>query len=312
MEQPLITILVPVYNAGDYLHQCLDSIVGQTYQNLQVVLVDDGSTDDSWQICQEYASKDKRVEAYHQENQGVAAARNALLEHVRGDYVIWVDSDDWIEPDMIEFLVSQANNSGADVVTCGNVINDAPTSKQFTTQTIDREHAVHQFLRHIELRGSLCNKLVKTTLLHNEQFHHGISYGEDALFCWSFIQKLNKMLFTDRQLYHYRMNQQSLSHGIFGPKKMSGYEVWNSISKDAITAWPKYADDACARFCVEMTLLIRDAAKTNYAYDENIEKLQTVLRKYHHLIRRTHLSSWRMSLYAFLGGRSYRVVQLLP
>lgn len=307
----LVSILLPVYNVEPYLRQCLDSIIGQTYRKLQIVLVDDGSSDNSWQICQEYASKDKRVEAYHQENQGVAAARNALLEHVRGDYVIWVDSDDWIEPNMIDFLVGQAIHSGADVVTCSNVINDSPISKQYTTTIYDRENAVHQFLRHIDLRGQLWNKLVRANLVINERFRVEISYGEDALFCWGIIQKLNTMLFTDRQLYHYRMNQQSLSHGSFGPKKMSAYYVWKSILHDTELFWPQYMDDVRARYCIECILLLRCAAQSGYKRDDSIKKLQEVIRRYNSLIKKIKMSSWKMTLYGKIGFRAYSCLRFL-
>ena len=104
-KQPLISILIPIYNVESYLPQCLDSIVQQTYKNLQIVLIDDGSQDHSLTICHDYATKDNRIEVYSQKNQGVAATRNHLLEKVKGDYVLFVDSDDWIEADMIENLV---------------------------------------------------------------------------------------------------------------------------------------------------------------------------------------------------------------
>ena len=105
MNKPLVSILVPVYNVEAYLPQCLDSLVGQTYPHLQIVLIDDGSTDGSWRVMQEYASRDERIEIYHQENQGVGATRNHLLEKIKGDYVLFVDSDDWVEENHIETLL---------------------------------------------------------------------------------------------------------------------------------------------------------------------------------------------------------------
>ena len=103
----LVSVLIPVYNVAQYLPKCLDSIVNQTYQQLQVVVVDDGSSDKSLFIAKDYAAKYPFVEVYHQENAGVAAARNNLLSHVKGDYILFVDSDDWLELDMIEFLISK-------------------------------------------------------------------------------------------------------------------------------------------------------------------------------------------------------------
>lgn len=102
-HQHVVSILVPIYNAETYLSQCIESILGQTCANLQVILIDDGSIDNSYAICKEYVKLDTRVELYHQENQGVAITRNNLLEKVRGDYVLFIDADDWVEPDMVEF-----------------------------------------------------------------------------------------------------------------------------------------------------------------------------------------------------------------
>ena len=122
MEQcPLISVIVPVYNVAPYLTRCLDSIVMQTWQNLEIILVDDGSRDDSVGICDLYAARDARIRVIHKENGGLSSARNAGLDIAAGEYVGFVDSDDWIEPDMFEYLLQNAENYGADIATCGHV-----------------------------------------------------------------------------------------------------------------------------------------------------------------------------------------------
>ena len=103
----MVSILVPVYNASQYLRECVASLTGQTYTDLQIVLINDGSTDDSWDIMQELARNDKRLEVYSQPNCGVAATRNHLLDKARGDFVLFVDSDDWIELDTVEILMNK-------------------------------------------------------------------------------------------------------------------------------------------------------------------------------------------------------------
>ena len=159
-DQYLVSILVPVYNVEAYLSQCIDSILAQTYKNLQVVLVNDGSTDGSLEVCQTYAEKDARVETHHKENSGVADTRNCLLEKVKGYYVLFVDSDDWIEPDMVECLLRYALEYDADVVNCGNVINDAPCNKDNKNiEVLQQEEAIKLFLEHKKIRGSLWNIL---------------------------------------------------------------------------------------------------------------------------------------------------------
>ena len=123
-----ISILIPAYNAAVFLPKCLDSVHNQTYRDLQVVIVDDGSKDNTLELCQSYAKNDNRIEVYHQENQGVASTRNHLLEKVKGDYVLFVDADDWIEPDMVNYMVDKLSSNNHDIVTCGSVVNDKTTS----------------------------------------------------------------------------------------------------------------------------------------------------------------------------------------
>lgn len=166
----LVSVLIPVYNVAQYLPKCLDSIVNQTYQQLQVVVVDDGSSDNSLSIVKDYAAKYPFVEVYHQENAGVAAARNNLLSHVKGDYILFVDSDDWLELDMIEFLISKIERYKVDVVTCGMVVNDTAVRKEYKQECWNQEVTIQKFLFHKELSGSLWNFLRRRCTLLLEVF----------------------------------------------------------------------------------------------------------------------------------------------
>ena len=114
-----VSVGVPVYNVAEYLRQCLDSIKQQSFQDFEVIMVDDGSTDNSFEICQEYVFKDKRFKLYHQENKGLAGARNTCLKHMSGEYVTWVDSDDWVEIDYLKNLVTEQIRTQADIVSMG-------------------------------------------------------------------------------------------------------------------------------------------------------------------------------------------------
>lgn len=115
--QPLLSVIVPVYNVEQYLHQCVDSIIGQTYKNLEIILVNDGSTDGSGAICDEYATKDSRVRVIHKENGGQSSARNIGISISSGEYTTFVDSDDWLELDMYQVLIKQLLDTSADVIT---------------------------------------------------------------------------------------------------------------------------------------------------------------------------------------------------
>lgn len=306
-HNPLVSILVPVYNVEAYLPQCFDSLLGQTYSHLQIVLIDDGSSDGSWRVMQEYAARDKRIEIYHQENQGVGATRNHLLEKIKGDYVLFVDSDDWVELDMVEFLLGKASENNADVVTCGNVINDGITRTVYKEEVWAQEKVVKEFLRHVIFNGSLCNKLIRAVLIGNNRFDCRISYGEDALFCWYVLQNVEKIIVTDRQLYHYRKNPQSISRQKWTPeKKGSGHLVWKTIVKDTAIRWPQYLSIAKARFAIEDFWGIYFAAISDYPSDKYIKRRQKCVLENWSLIYNSKLLTLDKLLVAFLLSKWYK------
>ena len=307
-NKQLVSILLPVYNVEKFLPQCLDSLIHQTYTNLQIVLIDDGSKDCSWQIMQEYAAKDSRIEIYHQENQGVATTRNHLLEKVKGEYVLFVDSDDWVELDMVEFLVRQIEQEQADIVTCGMVVNDTPINQvKVSKECWNQEKVIYEFLRHVSFSGSLCNKLLKSSLLHNVQFHCGISYGEDALFVWKILQQVQKVVFTDKKLYHYRMNENSISHGSYGKKKISGHYVWQQFADDTARLWPKYYRLAKTNYAISDMWQIYFAAQSNYKKDSYITMFQKNVRSHLMMIYSSGLINAKKMFFATVASFSYRL-----
>lgn len=301
-----VSILIPAYNAAAFLPKCLDSVLNQTYKDLQVVIVDDGSNDNTLELCQSYAKKDSRVEVFHQENQGVAATRNHLLEKVKGDYVLFVDADDWIELDMLEYLVSLANEKGAEMVMCDRVINDAkPSEKKPEIKVLSQEVAVRDFLLHKYFVGSLCNKLLSRSLLHNEQFHRGISYGEDAVFIWGVLQKVDRVVVSDKQLYHYFMNDESISHQSFGEKKLTGHLTWKIITDDVERCWPNYLNLAQVNYAIHDMNLLRAASQSDYQYNSDIKMLQKTVKQYLSYIRRSEVVSIKDKIYAHIICRWY-------
>ncbi len=310
---PIVTVLIPVFNTGQYLSQCIESIVSQTYRNLQIVLIDDGSTDNSLSICNSYAEKDNRIEVYHQENQGVAATRNHLLNKVKGDYILFIDSDDWVELDMVEYLVNKAVEKNSPVVTCSMVNNDdAFDSTTQNEEVWEQSKAVLEFLRHVRFNGSLCNKLIVTSLLHNVHFNGGISYGEDALFMWNVLQRCDKVLITDKVLYHYRMNDSSISHHSWSPeKKGSGSKVWRAITDETRMYWPQYTDIAQARYAIEDMWGLYYASLANYPYDKHIRERQFNIRRNLSLVRKSGLVSINKIVAAYVLAYCYCAGRLL-
>lgn len=300
-----VSVLIPCYNVDKYLTRCVNSILNQTYGNLQIVMIDDGSSDNTWSVMNSLAATNSNIEIYQQKNKGVANTRNHLLSRVEGDYVLFVDADDWIEPEMIEYLVKTIERYGADVSVCGYVINDLEPSKEYEETPLNRTETIKKFLFHKDLKGSLCNKILKTSLLCNLSFDDSIGYGEDALFCWELFKKVNKVVLTKKQLYHYRMNDQSISHSIFGKQKLTGNNVWEKIAEDTQLFYPEFVSIAKARWGMENFYLLRQAGFSEYPKDENIKKLQRNVRRHLPDMRSSGLLHGKEILNAYIMCRWY-------
>lgn len=277
----MVSILIPAYNASAFLPKCLDCVLNQTYQDLQVVIVDDGSRDNTLELCQNYAEKDSRIEVYHQENEGVAPTRNHLLEKVKGDYVLFVDADDWIELDMVEYIVSLAKETDAELVMCDRVINDAkPSDKEPKVRILPQEEAIRDFLLHEYFVGALWNKLFKRSVVEGLSFHKDIWYGEDALFTWNVLQNVNTVAVSNKQLYHYYMNEESISHQAFGNKKLTGHLTWLRITEDVSKQWPQFLNIAKSSFGLQDMYLLRAASQSGYKKNDEIKKIQKTVKSY--------------------------------
>ena len=299
MDKPVVSILIPAYNAAAYLPQCLDSILKQTYRDLQVVIVDDGSKDNTLEVCRECAEKDARIEVYNQENQGVAATRNHLLDKVKGDYVLFVDADDWIELDMVEYLVNLAQSHSADFVMCDRVINDTkPSREESKVFELKQEQAIVDFLQHDYFVGALWNKLFKRDVTKEIRFNKEIWYGEDALFTWGVLQNTRKVVVSSKQLYHYRMNEDSISHQSFGEKKLTSRKAWAIIQNEVESNYPQHKDIVYATIATNELGLIQAAAQSDYPYNEEVALMQKTIRRYHHLLTKLKKKDFKRWLYA--------------
>lgn len=305
MNSPLVSILTPVYNVEQFLPECLNSIVGQTYQNLQIVLIDDGSTDGSYLILQEYSSRDTRIEVYTQHNCRVAETRNRLLSKVKGDYILFVDSDDWLELNAIELLMSEMQKGDYDMLSFQQV--ETPSQDFVYTQ----EEAIKHFLEHTTFRGALWSKFMRSSHLQGLKFEKGISYGEDALMVWQVLQRVKNVRILPNKLYNYRENPTGISLSSFDERKFSAYFVWKRISEETRRWWPQYEDIVRARYAVESTVLLLHAADSKYSNRQNIRKLQQVAKLYGPLIAKTHISSRKMSALSWISSRSYAVTRII-
>lgn len=206
---PLISVIVPVYNVEPYLRKCLDSIVNQTYKNLEIILVDDGSTDNSGIICDEYDEKDKRIKVVHQINQGVSIARNVGLDLCSGDYITFVDSDDWCELDYFEKVIQNINVYKNIDVIITNFIRDYNNRTKLMymkgdTQILDKFSALKSIVQCKFFGWDVCSTFYKRKCLNGNRFPIDIKFGEDFGFKWNVIRNINSnVLYLPLNGYHY-------------------------------------------------------------------------------------------------------------
>lgn len=213
-----VSIIMPVYNAEKYLHRAINSILSQTMKEWELILINDGSTDSSASICEEYTDLDERVKVIHKENEGVAIARKIGIENATGEYSIHFDSDDWAEPTMLEELYNKAKIENSDMVIADYFINTdykQYISKQKPTKLISSSILID--ILKGKLFGALWNKLIRTNLynIYNASFFKGINYREDMLICVQLLQHLNiRISYLNKAFYHYFINQNSITHKI--------------------------------------------------------------------------------------------------
>lgn len=205
MPQQLISIIIPVYNTEKYLCKCLDSILAQTYTNWEAILVDDGSTDNCGKICDEYVAKDNRFKVIHQENGGVVNARNKGLAIAKGEFLAFVDSDDYIEPTMFEEMLSLAEKDNLDIVWCNlNEIHKDHIEKEIIDITDDIEYNIKKLLR-FKLPGYLWNKIIKKCFWDNSQIKtdNKAVICEDTYISMQLFLNNPRMGVVEKELYNY-------------------------------------------------------------------------------------------------------------
>lgn len=222
-KPPLVSVIIPIYNAEKYISKAVDSVINQTYRNLEIVLVDDGSSDNCGNICDGYAVNDSRISVIHKKNGGVSSARNTGINAANGDWICFVDSDDWIEPSAIEkSLLSAIENNcemcifDFDIVNHNSVVNKDSLKINGTafTELSDTD----LFLAYACALGSIWNIITKAAVIKRLKFDESISFREDEIFRWQLYGSIKSFCYIREVLYHYRANSLSAvnSQTLFG------------------------------------------------------------------------------------------------
>lgn len=213
-----VSVIVPVYNTAIYLPRCIESIINQTYKNIEIIIVNDGSTDSSASIIQKYQLDDNRIIVLNKNNGGLSSARNFGIEHASGEYILHVDSDDWIESYMCEYLVNEASSNNADIVVC-DVFFDLFSLTKVRKEPYHVQENKYSFLQEFIFHSglnSICNKLIRKNLYDISGIRHyeDISLGEDSTTLLRLLLYANKIVHLFIPLYHYDLKTNGMSRGI--------------------------------------------------------------------------------------------------
>lgn len=232
MNEPLISVIVPVYKAEAYLEKCVRSILGQTYRNLEIILIDDGSPDRCGEICDMLAKEDSRIQVFHKENGGQSSARNLGLDNMTGEYVGFVDSDDWIEPDMYSCLYANLTEAKAQISCCGiRIVHadghssyfnpDYPEDTELRTYTTER--ALEELLVNNKVTNSPCDKLFSKNIFSSLRMQVGRIY-EDMEIMPKCIDQAERVVYDPTPFYCYEQTKDSTMRAALNPRQFAVVE----------------------------------------------------------------------------------------
>ena len=318
MHSELISVIVPVYNVEQWVQECIDSIIRQTYKNIEIIIVDDGSTDNSGAICNRIASNDTRIKVFHKENGGLSDARNFGIDKACGNWITFIDSDDFIKNDTIETLYQMAVNTSADIAVCQHLLVDENGNEIKNEATSEKPRVIilqgnNNIMADYSLNNNIgtvaWGKLYKTSIFENIRYPKG-KYHEDVFTTYKVIARCEKLVYTSAKKYYYRQREQSITQSTFSPKHLDSLdgalEKYEFICqhypflKDAAAQNIIYACNSCAYKMVKSG--IRD--RTYW------DKIQPLYRLYGRIYL-TGPKRFSIKLFVLLGIINARLL-LLP
>lgn len=270
MNNSLISIIVPVYNVEKYLDRCIMSLVNQSYSNLEIILVNDGSTDYSLNVCEKWKSRDDRIILINKENGGLSDARNAALEIVKGEYVSFVDSDDYISPVFIEKLYESIVLSQSDLCQCDfkkvketESVDNSLMSFNYVIETFDKITALEFLIKGKKINQVVWNKLYKKCLFDNLRFEYG-KLNEDDFFTYQVLSRCSKVSYINIPLYYYLIREGSIMGTQYSIRRLDGLEArfcrYNFIKENYfnLASLDKKSFIFFALYCYQKVITIKD------------------------------------------------------
>lgn len=295
---PKLSIVVPVYGVEPYLPKCIDSILNQTYRDFELILVDDGSPDSCGAICEEYAARDGRIHVIHQENQGVSAARNAGLDMARGEYLGFVDPDDWIQPEMYATLISALEENQADVAACGfQYVSQGqaePRPGLTNAAVYDRmEMLAAVFGKPNPFGGGNCNKLFRRSKNFGVRFPRDIKVGEDWVYQFASFLNCGKLVKLGDVLYNVYEREDSASRVRSPAFAYHVHLAGRKLIRLCRGSCPELEGAAVDKYLDNCLLYLPEMAKSGKAYHQSYRWKKMKIK----------LSMLRWTLAAWLGRK---------
>ena len=315
--ESVVSIIIPAYNCSAYLRRCVDSLLHQTYGSLQIILVDDGSTDGTSEVCDSLAGSDSRIQVLRKTNGGVSSARNAGIEAARGEYITFCDADDYVNPDHIERLIERMERTACDLAVCSYI---SENEKKCSPPVIgegsqkdricDRDSAVCELLAGGAVGGYVWNKLYRRELLDGVRFRGDIKILEDLRFNFEVFQKIKNMSVSSYKSYHYIQRLQSAMHRGFGDEHRKMVETAREIRDELAQSSPELADAGCGLLATTILwvsdVMVEYGSYDKQLFDEYSAEFRPLKKKYMKM-RRIPFSYRASAVFFSMGFRVFRL-----
>lgn len=288
LDDILISVIVPIYNVEEYLPQCIDSLLAQTHPSLEIILVDDGSPDNSGQICDRYAAAHENIRVIHKPNGGLSSARNAGIEVAKGAYIGFVDSDDFVAPAMFRSLLEAAEFFGSQIAACGRYLTDEAGSVTGTAYTLPAtcSYAIKDAAKEILTAGNLdvavWDKLFQIGLFKEIRFPVG-RINEDAAIIFQLLIGADNVVHIGSPMYYYRCRSGSITKSGYKPNKIQALEHAEQIQALLAQQYPELSS-CCRQYlaytcCHQLSLMLKDP-QTRKQYPDHYKRYMKALRAY--------------------------------
>lgn len=306
MKTRLVSVIIPAYNVEQYIKDCIESVINQSYSNLEIILVDDGSTDKTSIICDDAANADPRVKVIHKRNGGLSDARNAAIGIAAGDYLTFIDGDDYIKVDTIEYLVRNLEHFDADISTCSyeNVYKDIASAKADYPGGKEYCFSTHDALEHLlyqkRCTNSAWGKLYKRNLFKDIRYPKGF-LCEDLATTYLLFAKAKRVVIGTAKKYLYVQRHDSIINASFNIKRMDGLKFAIEEQKYIEANFPKLKKGAINREFMEAIFILQKLSTSLTQFTEQSNRIRQIIRNYRGVVLLDNKSATSARIYAALA-----------